>query len=136
MFFTAVIFTVLWLLQTVFLQRFYDGMIIRNTVFAADSIVSQFGSSRIADDIDEISRENSIVVYVTDTEGNLLYSSDEFRKLQGKPNERDERGEKGINGDHAHYRELPENYGEFLQVLRQSKNGTAELRTDDLYVYG
>ena len=136
MFFTAVIFTVLWLLQTVFLQRFYDGMIIRNTVSAADSIVSQFGSSQIADDIDEISRENSIVVYVTDTEGNLLYSSDEFRKLQGKPDERDERGAKGIRGDHVHYRELPENYSEFLQLLRQSENGTAELRTDDLYVYG
>ena len=48
MFFTAVIFTVLWLLQTVFLQRFYDGMIIKNTVAAADSIESQFGSSLIA----------------------------------------------------------------------------------------
>ena len=136
MFFTAVIFTVLWLLQTVFLQRFYDGMIIKNTVSAADSIVSQFGSEQIADDIDEISRENSIVVYVTDTEGNLLYSSDEFRKLQGKHNEREERGGKGIKGDHAHYRELPENYSEFLETLRASADGTAELRTDDLYVYG
>ena len=136
MFFTAVIFTVLWLLQTVFLQRFYDGMIIRNTVSAADSIVSQFGSSQIADYIDEISRENSIVVYVTDTEGNLLYSSDEFRKLQGRHDERDDRGGKEIKGDHAHYRALPENYGEFLQRLRQSENGTAELRTDDLYAYG
>ena len=136
MFFTAVIFTVLWLLQTVFLQRFYDGMIIKNTISASDSIVSQFGSEQIADYIDEISRENSIVVYVTDTEGNLLYSSDEFRKLQGRQNEREERGGKGIKGDHAHYRELPENFDEFLQLLSQSENGTAELRTDDLYAYG
>ena len=136
MFFTAVVFTVLWLLQTVFLQRFYDGMIIKNTVDAADSIVSQFGSSQIADYIDEISRENSIVVYVTDTEGNLFYSSDEFRKLQGRHSERDDRGGKGIKGDHAHYRMLPENYGEFLDTLRASSDGTAELRTDDLYVYG
>lgn len=136
MFFTAVIFTVLWLLQTVFLQRFYDSMIINNTVHAADSIVSQFGSAQIADAIDEISRENSIVVYVTDTDGNLLYSSDEFRKLQGRHNEREERGGKGIKADHAHYRELPENYSEFLETLRASSDGTAELRTDDLYVYG
>ena len=136
MFFTAVIFTVLWLLQTVFLQRFYDGMIIRNTISAADSIVSQFGSRQIADYIDDISRENSIVVYVTDTEGNLLYSSDEFRKLQGRYDERNERGGKGFKGDHAHYRELPENYGEFLQALRTSTDGTAELRSDDLYAYG
>ena len=47
MLFAAVIFLVLWLLQTVFLQRFYDGMIIKNTVAAADSIGSEFGSSRI-----------------------------------------------------------------------------------------
>lgn len=136
MFFTAVIFTVLWLLQTVFLQRFYDGMIIKNTVDAADSIVSQFGSEQIADYIDEISRENSIVVYVTDTEGNLLYSSDEFRKLQGRHNEWDARGGKGIKGDPAHYRMLPENYGKFLQTLRTSADGTAELHSDDLYVFG
>ncbi|MBR3045069.1 MAG: HAMP domain-containing histidine kinase [Oscillospiraceae bacterium] len=133
MFFTAVIFTVLWLLQTVFLQRFYDGMIIRNTVSAADSIVSQFGSSRIADYIDEISRENSIVVYLTDTDGNLLYSSDEFRKMHGM---REERGGRFFRDDYPHYRELPENYGTFLQTLRASADGTAELRSDDLYVYG
>lgn len=131
--FTAVTFTVLWLLQTVFLQRFYDGMIIRNTVSAADEISSNFGSSRIADVIDEISRENSVVVYVTDTSGNLLYSSDEYRKLQQK---RDDRGGKQIRGDHAQYRELPENYSGFLQLLRESPDGTAELRSDELYVYG
>lgn len=133
MFFTAVIFTVLWLLQTVFLQRFYDGMIIKNTVAAADSIESQFGSSRIADYIDEVSRENSVVVYVTDTEGNLLYSSDEFRKMQGM---HEERGGRFFRDDHPHYRELPENYGAFLQALAQSDDGTAELRSDGLYVYG
>ena len=43
MFFTAVIFTVLWLLQTVFLQRFYDGMIIRNTEAAAGEIAAGSG---------------------------------------------------------------------------------------------
>ena len=40
MLFTAAIFTVLWLLQTVFLQSFYNGMIIRNTLSAADQITS------------------------------------------------------------------------------------------------
>lgn len=136
MFFTAVIFTVLWLLQTVFWQQFYDGMIIRNTVSAAESIVAESGNPRIADYIDEISRENTIVVYVTDTEGSPLYSSDEFRKMHEKHDERDDRGRKGIRGDRAHYRELPDNYGEFLQMLRNSSDGTAELRSDDLYVYG
>ena len=136
MFFTAVIFTVLWLLQTVFLQRFYDSMIMKNTVSAAERIVAQTDNSRLADHIDAVSRENSIVVYVTDTAGKLLYSSDEFRKMQRKPNDRDVPPPKGIKGDRPHYRELPENYDEFLQALRASEDGTAELRSVELYVYG
>ena len=136
MFFTAVIFTVLWLLQTVFLQRFYDSMIMKNTVSAAERIVAQTDSSRLADHIDVVSRENSIVVYVTDPAGKLLYSSDEFRKMQGKPNDRDIPPPKGNRGDRPHYRELPENFGEFLHTLRESEDGTAELRSDELYVYG
>ncbi|MBP0967364.1 MAG: HAMP domain-containing histidine kinase, partial [Oscillospiraceae bacterium] len=34
------------------------------------------------------------------------------------------------------YRELPENFSEFMQALTASADGTAELKTDDLYVYG
>lgn len=131
--FTAVIFTVLWLLQTVFLQRFYDGMLIRNTVAAADSIAAKSGSSSLTDDIDEISRENSILVYLTDTDGKILYSADTFKKMQKK---QDDFGGEFFRGDHMHYRELPENYGAFLQALRNSGDGTAAIRTEDQYVYG
>ena len=80
MFFTAVIFAVLWLLQTVFLQQFYNSMVINNTLKAADKIASQSASGDIAEYIDELSRNNSILVFVTDTEGNILYSSDEYKK--------------------------------------------------------
>ena len=131
--FTAVIFTVLWLLQTVFLQRFYDGMLIRNTVAAADSIAAQGGSDAIADYIDAVSRDNSILVYLTDTAGNILYSADSFKNMQKK---RDDFNGNFFRGDHMHYRELPENYGAFLQALRNSADGTAAIRTEDQYVYG
>ena len=70
MLFTAVIFTVLWLLQTVFLQSFYNGMIIRNTISAANKIIAF--DSDITEKLDEISRDNSLLVYVTDTDGNIL----------------------------------------------------------------
>ena len=80
MFFTVVIFTVLWLLQTVFLQKFYNGMIIRNTVKVADKISSESQSSDITSYIDDVSRSNSILVFVTDTDGNIIYSSDEYKK--------------------------------------------------------
>ncbi|WP_295080959.1 HAMP domain-containing sensor histidine kinase [Ruminococcus sp.] len=136
MFFTAVIFAVLWLLQTVFLQRFYNGMVIKNTLKAADKIASQSASSDITEYIDELSRDNSVLVFVTDTEGNILYSSDEYKK--GHKNRNDE-----LNGvraefrwERGHYRELPENYDEFLSELKVSDSGEAELQADDLYVYG
>ena len=130
--FTAVIFTVLWLLQTVFLQRFYNSMLIQNTVRTAEKIASQCGSE-MTEEIDEISRENSILVFITDTDGNILYSADQFKKFQ-KTNE-NRTGQKGKK-NHLNYRELPENYDTFLALLSASEDGTAELQTDDLYVYG
>ena len=133
MFFTAVIFTVLWLLQTVFLQRFYNGMVIRNTQSAAEKIAAQCSRDDITEQIDEISRENSILVFVTDSDGAILYSSDEYKKMQKI---HDEHGMQKGKKKHADYRELPENYDAFLQTLAASETGTAELQTDDLYVYG
>lgn len=137
MFFTVVIFTVLWLLQTVFLQKFYNGMIIRNTVKVADKISSESQSSDITSYIDDISRSNSILVFVTDTDGNIMYSSDEYKKGHKF---KDERLEMPYNGNgkemRFHYRELPENYTEFLSAVNASDNGEAELKNDDIYVYG
>lgn len=137
MFFTVVIFTVLWLLQTVFLQKFYNSMIIRNTVKVADKISSESQSSDITSYIDDISRSNSILVFVTDTDGNIMYSSDEYKKGHKF---KDERLEMPYNGNgkemRFHYRELPENYTEFLSAVNASDNGEAELQNDDIYVYG
>ena len=137
MFFTVVIFTVLWLLQTVFLQKFYNSMIIRNTVKVADKISSESQSSDITSYIDDISRSNSILVFVTDTDGNIMYSSDEYKKGHKF---KDDRLEMPYNGNgkemRFHYRELPENYTEFLSAVNASDNGEAELQNDDIYVYG
>lgn len=131
--FTAVIFTVLWLLQTVFLQQFYDGMIIRNTISAADSIAAQSDNDRITEYIDDLSRENSVLIFVTDTSGNILYSADQFKKGQHSENDPFDRGPRD---DHRHYRELPMNFPELMQELSTSADGTAALRTADSYVYG
>ena len=142
MLFTAVIFGVLWLLQTVFLQRFYNGMVIRNTASLSEKIAEKCGSSGITEYIDELSRENSVLVFVTDTAGNLLYSSDEFKQGQKFHDERDEREERDERGGlrdmrgRGNYRELPENYDEFLALLKASSDGTAEIETDALYVCG
>ena len=133
MFFTVVIFTVLWLLQTVFLQKFYNGMIIKNTVKVADKISEESRNSDITSYIDDVSRSNSILVFVTDTDGNIIYSSDEYKK--GHKN-RLKNDRTDLRNEHQQYRELPENYSEFLSELNSSADGIAELQTDESYVYG
>lgn len=133
MFFTVVIFTVLWLLQTVFLQKFYNGMIIRNAVKVADKIASESQNSDITSYIDDISRSNSILVFVTDTDGNIIYSSDEYKKSHKN---RLKNGRTDLRNEHQQYRELPENYSEFLSELNSSADGIAEIKADDSYVYG
>ena len=136
MFFTAVIFAFLWLLQTVFLQRFYNGMIIKNTVAAAGKIASQSETSGITEYIDELSRDNSVLVFVTDTGGDILYSSDEYKKGHKIRNSELNGINADLRGERGRYRELPENYDEFLRVLDASDSGEAELQTGDMYVYG
>ncbi|MBQ9898325.1 MAG: HAMP domain-containing histidine kinase [Ruminococcus sp.] len=140
LFFTAVIFAVLWLLQTVFLQRFYNGMVIRNTVRAADKIASKSGTSEITDYIDELSRDNSVLVFVTDTNGNILYSADEYKKghliRNGEMNGELDSIKADPWEDRGHYRELPDSYDVYLSELIESGNDSAEWQTDDMYIYG
>ncbi len=138
MLFTAVIFILLWLLQTVFLQKFYNGMIIRNTISAADSIESRVSDSGASELLDGISRENSLIIYITDTGGNILYSTDEYRRGHKKagsdvPRKKDGRGHDA--GEMA-YRELPDNFGKFLESLEASDSGEAEVTSEQMYFYG
>ena len=132
MFFTAVIFTVLWLLQTVFLQNFYNGMVIKNTVSAAEKITSFSTDGDISDTLDELSRNNSLLVYVTDTDGNILYSADEYKKGHIAPDMEEPEPEQindKLQNRHNHYRDLPDNFEDFRQKLDSSENGYAELMT-------
>lgn len=57
--FAGVIFGLLWLMQAVFLQTFYNGMLEKNTRQAARKIVSAAGSAELTDLIDTLSNENS-----------------------------------------------------------------------------
>ena len=145
--FTAMIFIVLWLLQTVFLQSFYDAMVISNTKKAAAQIASQSGSSDIQEKIDELTRDNSLLVFITSEDGTILYSSDAFNGMHGKDmkpfkNERDEKedfDEQFTELKQKHkggYRILPETYGEFLDILKSAGGGTAEYKTGSLYICG
>ncbi len=141
-FFTAMIFIVLWLLQTVFLQSFYNDMLIKNTQSAAGTIIENSSCETIDDTIDELTRDNSILVFITDESGNLIYSSDEFKGIHnqfGSENSGDETKDQEHKTQNKHmdgYRALPEIYSTFLDTLKESESGTAEYVTDHLYIYG
>ena len=144
--FTALIFSLLWLLQTVFLQSFYNDMLINNTKQAAASISESFNDDDFSNIIDELSLSNSILVYITDTDGSILYSSDQFKGLTGRshpmPTDKTEETEVGFGkhsqrGGKGHeYRSLPDGYSDFLSSLEASDSGTYESTTDGMYVYG
>lgn len=140
--FAAIVFGLLWILQTVFLQSFYNGMLIKNTCSAAEEIADSVDSPDFTDRIDELSADNSLLVFVTDTSGTILYSSDSYKSYyhvsedygggDDNPYHRDEE----MNWQVGNYRNLPDGYGEFLSSLSQSENGFIEIKTDSQYICG
>lgn len=139
--FTAFIFIVLWLLQTVFLQSFYNEMVIHNTRSAAESIIQNSSGEEINELIDEVAHNNSVLVYITDTDGELIYSSDEFSGMRKRGLDNNDNDLNGIKAKkyekkQGGFRFLPEEYDEFLNELNESGNGKVELRYENYYVYG
>ena len=139
--FAVVIFALLWLLQTVFLQSFYDGMLENTTRKAAAEIASKSGSADIADVIDRLSLDNSLLVFVTDEEGTILYSSDSYKSYYQSSDHgggEDNPYHKGevLNWQTGNYRNLPDGYGDFLASLKASSTGKTEIKTDKQYIYG
>jgi len=153
--FTAFIFIILWLMQTVFLQGFYNDMLISDTKKVADKIESHGTDTDIEKQIDELARDNSVVILITDESGDQLYSSDEFRGMHSKEkipgnNEIGDKNRKNEPDDGAdlpkekkndpgkrrdEYRNLPDNYNEILSLLKASDEGYIESTEDDYYVY-
>ena len=153
--FTAFIFIILWLMQTVFLQGFYNDMLISDTKKVADKIESHGTDTDIEKQIDQFARDNSVVILITDESGNQLYSSDEFRGMHSKEkipgnNEIGEKNRKNEPDDGAdlpkekrndpgkrrdEYRNLPDNYNEILSLLKASDEGYIESTEGDYYVY-
>ena len=140
--FAAIILSLLWILQTVFLQRFYDSMMIGNIRSAAEEIIKNSEKEDLDDLIDELSVEDSLLVYITDEDGDVLYSSDAyntyFRQLPRQemdrnridPRQRPDEKPKGKDN----YRSLPDNYDRFLSELRKSDSGKVGYTFDNHYI--
>ena len=115
-------------------------MLIDRTKSAAQKIAGAEGNQ---DMIDTIARENSLLVYLTDKSGNILYTTDEYKSSYtenesysyqnggGNPYHKNE----VLSYQKAAYRSLPDGYGDFLNAL-ENGDGITEYKTDTLYVYG
>lgn len=116
--FSAVILLLLWFLQIVFLNSFYEGMKTDGIVKIADTIMDKYNQDDFESTIQQFAFKNAILVFVTDQQGNVIYTSDEHGS-----------GGPGSNGGHDvkaapafgnSARPLPQEYGDFLQRLAQS----------------
>ena len=132
--FTLIIFGVLWLLQTVFLQKFYNNMLINHTKSAVGEMESAGISDGNFEIIDNIARENSLLVYITDKKGNIIYSADEYKSNNFDNENPYLKGEK-LNYQESIYRNLPDGYSDFLKAL-ENGNGVTEYQTETHYIYG
>lgn len=146
--FAAAIFAVLWLCQTVFLQTFYDRMVVRNIQAAAEQISAQMERADFGDWLDDLAYENSLLIFLTDAQGNVLYSTDEHSGAYhgGAASAEDAGGnpyhpsDKILNwqigaGRHLN---LPPDFSSFMERLNSSENGTVGYRLTDgsTYIYG
>ena len=155
--FTAFIFIVLWLLQTVFLQGLYNRMLISDTMGAAGEIITNSTKPDIEKKIDTIARKNSILVVIADENGDIIYSSDEFKSKHTKSRSEDDKFESsenlqtstpseqpakkpskpdGKNSEKTDYRSLPDDFNDVLEMLEESTGEYVERTNDDYYVYG
>ena len=82
--FAAIIFAALWLLQTVFLQSFYNSMAIHNIKQVALQIAEQQDSDVLDSLIEDYALEYSLLIFLTDWNGNVIYSADEHSSVYEK----------------------------------------------------
>ena len=121
--FAMITLVLLWTLQTVFLQNFYNRMQLKSVRKAADEIAENIESDSTFRFIDRIAYENSMQIILTDMEGNILYRADEYSPAyQEDQNPYKENSMK--NWQIGMYRNLPEDYSSFMQSLCESADGT------------
>lgn len=140
--FTAVIFCILWLLQTVFLQSFYNKMEIKNINNCAERIIKEQNNEDITESLDDIAHKNALLVFLTDTDGNVIYSADEhnFKKGNRQKIQKNEipfkNNTEQFEGKKRAFRSLPEDYENFLLKLSESDDKTVRYENGSLYIYG
>ena len=139
--FAAAIFLVLWLLQTVFLQSFYNDMAIRGVEMAAKEIVAHAGEADFYSLVDKAAGENSLLVFVTDTRGNILYSADAYWRLYGGARQTEDGTDNPyhsgdvMNWEKGALRNLPYSYESLIAKLKETGTSRVGFVTEDNAAY-
>ena len=146
--FAAAILAVLWLCQTVLLQTFYDRMAIQNVQAVAEEIAAQPERNDLGDWLDGLAYENSFLIFLTDAQGDVLYSTDEHSGVYRL--ESTGRENTGENPHHpsseilswqigaGRHLNLPPDFPAFMERLKNSGDGVAgyQLADSSTYIYG
>ncbi len=119
--FAALILSLLWLLQTVFLQQFYEDMKTRGLMRVADELAGFYGRAGFEKRMERAAYEHSILVYAIDADGLVRYSADEHAVTRGRGKEH-----KGLGG----WSQPPSDYGAFLRNLAASETGRIQYTVD------
>lgn len=144
--FSIGIFTLLWLLETVFLQGFYNRMVEHEVRSAATELAGHLEDDDLAERITLAASDSSLLVFVTDTAGTILQNADEHSSLYGPVHSgsSDDSRQNPYLPDHGPmswemgaYRLLPSNYPQILEELGKSPDHTWQRVTADgaNYVY-
>jgi signal transduction histidine kinase len=83
--FAAVLMALLWLMQIVFLQSFYESMKTSDVKKIGAAILAEYGSDGFADALNALTFRNSVLVIIRDAHGDVVYFSDEH-DWQNRPN--------------------------------------------------
>lgn len=138
--FAVIIFGALWMLQIVFLQYFYDRMVITNVKKAAAQIALAQEGEDFQGFLDEMAYDNSFLIFVTDGQGNILYGTDEHSHVYGEDKKGNPYGgSKELRGwqiGAARNLSLPKDYDAFLEDLKESKDGTLGCYSKERSAYG
>ena len=162
--FAVAILAMLWLLQTVFLQAFYDQAVKTGARDAAARIEQSWTRNdpdAFAQELDSIASERSLLVFVATWDSEVLYSTDEHsaeytaksspsagdsanshdwaQDQQGySSDDEDGNGVRGWQLGQVRQAGLTEGFGTFLERLSQNPGAGIEYQDDDgsLYTYG
>ncbi|MGN1004517.1 MAG: ATP-binding protein [Oscillospiraceae bacterium] len=125
-------------------------MAIQNVQKAARQIAERQNEAGLTAFLDELAYENSFLIFLTDRQGNILYSTDEHNGVYGRSDDQRDAGSEQANPYRSpdgtlgwqvglsHHVELPQDYDSFLQKLAQSSDGTVGYRLENspAYIYG